>query len=164
MNQRCKKEGCWCERAHGPCRAANSRSPCQWCFVAEAGTPPHAPIILPAAAISNLTTTSFCVYSTRSSFAPTTSTSSSLTVFIAPQQHHRVNNGKLHGSLCAVLSSLNLHHIVLGGNRSASGLGGSPLQHEEFAILLSSGYQRLAVGTTSGNRPGEAQGVHGTTS
>jgi hypothetical protein len=63
--------------------------------------------------------------------------------------------------LCATRCSRNLRFTVVRGNRPAPGLGGSPLQHEEPAVLLPLGDQRLAMGAAGGDRPGEAQELHG---
>jgi NIMA-interacting peptidyl-prolyl cis-trans isomerase 1 len=67
------------------------------CYLRD-GTPPAcAPILLPAAVISNITTTSLCAYSPLSSFAPFASSPSGPTALIAFQSHHTTHHGK-HGN------------------------------------------------------------------
>jgi hypothetical protein len=63
------------------------------------GTPPHAPIIVSAAAILNITTTPICAYSCLSSLTSFTPSTSASTVSIARQIQPASNNGKHRNSI-----------------------------------------------------------------
>jgi hypothetical protein len=51
--------------------------------------------------------------------------------------------------------------VVRPRNRPPRGVGDTPFQQQEPPLLLPPCDQGLAMGATSGNRPGQAEGIHG---